>query len=958
MIMRHNLARLASRFAIFLIAYWSSYVWSGTASTSVLPTKPSPTFAFYYGTDIPWESLGAFDVAVVEPGNVGPAGWAHRLNPGTTVAAYIAVGEVHPTRAYFQQMQPEWKLGENKAWGSIVVDQAAPGWSAFYVTQVIKPLWDSGYRAFFLDTLDSFTLVAKTPEAQARQVAGMVMLIKAIKRAYPNAKLIFNRGFEILPEVYTLAYAVAAESLFRGWDAGRQTYVQVSQPDRDWILAQLRKCQTDYQLPVIAIDYVPPEDRALARETAQQIKALGIIPWVTNPALNMLGVGQVEVLPRQVLMVHDEPGNLADVANHESHRIGSLPLNYLGLDVRYVYHGAAELHMLSTQVLAGRYAGVVTWMNRDAFPDTPAMVQLLTSAKTQGVPLVMMNALPSAAIMSERGVAVLPSVKLAQAPTLALRSAHVGFEIEPPMPQEAFARISVKPENAVGEVWLRWLSEVAGASDLIAVMPWGGFAAGRSASIELPQGFGTRWVVNPIEFFRAALQVNRAHPVPDVTTETGRRMLLIHVDGDGFPSRAEVPGTPLASQVMLSEFLERYRWPTTVSVIESEVAPGGLYAALSPLMEKTARQIFALPHVEIASHTYSHPFYWADAETGKTQPGRVVGLKISGYSYDARREIVGARDYINTLAPPGKKTTSVLWSGNTQPLATPVRLAYEAGLLNMNGGFTTISQASPSVALVAPLGMMKGDYYQIYAPMQNENVYTNSWTGPFYGYERVIETFDRTEKPLRLKPVNIYYHTYIATKRAGIASLHKVYGWAEEQLKQQRLHPVFSTEYMARVLDWRRATVARTDLGLELRGGLQLRQWRVDASAPLPNFSAQTGLAGYARESTVNFVHAARSIAQWTPAASTASGAAPFFIESANARLLGWETTGTAPEALTHTLRFDARLPLQARLYAPGCELQSNPRSTAVPKASRQGDRLDIDAAAAGTHTLVLRCSS
>ena len=953
--MRHTLTKLASRIAIFLIASWASHVWASDGSTSALTTKASTSFAFYYGTDIPWESLGAFDVAVVEPDNVGSAGWAHRLNPGTTVAAYIAVGEVHPTRAYFQQMKPEWKLGENKAWGSIVVDQAALGWSAFYVAQVIKPLWDTGYRAFFLDTLDSFTLVAKTPEAQARQIAGMVALIKAIKRAYPDAKLIFNRGFEILPEVHTLAYAVAAESLFRGWDAGKQAYVPVSQPDRDWILTQLRKCQTDYQLPVIAIDYVMPEDRALARDTAQKIKALGITPWVTNPALNMLGVGQVEVLPRQVLIVHDEPGNLADVANHESHRIGSMPLNYLGLDVRYVYHGSSEMLMLSNQVLAGRYAGIVTWMSRDSFPEAPAMVQLLSTAKTQGVPFVMINALPSEAIMSERGVEVLPSVKLAQAPTLALRSAHIGFEIEPPKPQEVFERIAVQP--GAGDVWLRWRNEVGDASDLMAVMPWGGFAAGRSAIVELPQDLGAHWVVNPIEFFRAALQVNRATPVPDVTTETGRRMLLIHVDGDGFPSRAELPGTPLAPQVMLSEFLERYRLPTTVSIIEGEVAPTGLHAALSPLMEKTARQLFALPHVEIASHTYSHPFYWADAETGKMQPGRVVGLKLPGYSYDARHEIVGARDYINTLAPPGKKTTSVLWSGNTEPLATPVRLAYEAGLLNMNGGYTIISQADPSLTLVAPLGMMKGDYYQIYAPMQNENVYTNSWTGPFYGYERVIETFDRTEKPLRLKPVNIYYHTYIATKRAGIASLHKVYGWAEEQLKQQRLQPVFSTEYMARVLDWRRATVARTDAGLELRGGLQLRQWRVDATAPLPTLSAQTGLAGYARENTVNFVHAARPTVQWTPTSSTSLGPAPFFIESANARLLGWETTGTAPQALTHTLRFEAHLPLRARLFAPGCELQSNQRPSAGLKASRQGDRLDIETVAAGTSTVVLRCS-
>ena len=157
---------LVTRIAIFLIAICTQQA------------RAMPTFAFYYGSDIPWETLGAFDVAVVEPGNVGAAGWAHRLNPDTTVAAYIAVGEVHPTRPYFKQMRPEWKLGDNPAWGSIVVDQAAPGWSAFYLEQVIEPLWKQGFRAFFLDTLDSFYLVAKTPETQQQQIAGMAALVR------------------------------------------------------------------------------------------------------------------------------------------------------------------------------------------------------------------------------------------------------------------------------------------------------------------------------------------------------------------------------------------------------------------------------------------------------------------------------------------------------------------------------------------------------------------------------------------------------------------------------------------------------------------------------------------------------------------------------------------------------------------------------------------------------------
>ena len=49
----------------------------------------------------------------------------------------------------------------------------------------------------------------------------------------------WRAGFEILPQVHTAAYAVAAESLFQGWNAGRKAYRAVPQADRDWILAQL-----------------------------------------------------------------------------------------------------------------------------------------------------------------------------------------------------------------------------------------------------------------------------------------------------------------------------------------------------------------------------------------------------------------------------------------------------------------------------------------------------------------------------------------------------------------------------------------------------------------------------------------------------------------------------------------------------------------------------------------------
>ena len=137
--------------------------------------------------------------------------------------------------------------------------------------------------------------------------------------------------------------------------------------------------------------------------------------------------------------------------------------------------------------------------------------------------------------------------------------------------------------------------------------------------VGMPGTDQSRWVIDPFALLREALRL-QDFPVPDVTTENGRRLLLAHVDGDGFPSKAELPGTPFAGEVLRREILERYRIPHTISVIEAEVSPQGLYPQWADQLEGIAKRIFAMPHVEIASHSYSHPFFWEPGQrpTGMT----------------------------------------------------------------------------------------------------------------------------------------------------------------------------------------------------------------------------------------------------------------------------------------------------------------------------------------------------
>ena len=139
--------------------------------------------------------------------------------------------------------------------------------------------------------------------------------------------------------------------------------------------------------------------------------------------------------------------------------------------------------------------------------------------------------------------------------------------------------------------------------------------------------------------------------------EAVRDRPLGEVDGDGFASRAFLPGAPLSGNVLLDQFIANTDLPHTISVIEGEVGEAGLYPESHEEFEAVARRIFREPNVELASHSYSHPFFW-QASLLKSSDKTLYGLNlpIPNYEIDLDREINGSVDYINTkLAPPNKK---------------------------------------------------------------------------------------------------------------------------------------------------------------------------------------------------------------------------------------------------------------------------------------------------------------
>lgn len=263
--------------------------------TGLAPAFSAPgSVAFFYGANAPINHLSAYEWVVVQPGNFdSPKPLRHK---GVEVFAYISVGELEERQLTDPGVDPSWVIGHNKAWQSRVADLTQSGWRHYLVERSMAALWSKGYRAFFLDTLDSFQLAVADDAGRRKQIRGLVDLVKAAHARFPGVKLLFNRGFEILPEVAPLCAGVAAESLFAGWDAGNQNYRDVRANDRAWLLGKLNEVKDRYRLPVVVIDYLPSSESTRAARVAHDIRQLGFIPWVANPSLDELDLAG---LPRR-----------------------------------------------------------------------------------------------------------------------------------------------------------------------------------------------------------------------------------------------------------------------------------------------------------------------------------------------------------------------------------------------------------------------------------------------------------------------------------------------------------------------------------------------------------------------------------------------------------------------------------------------------------------------------------
>ncbi len=694
---------------------------------------------------------------------------------------YVDVGEQDSKEG----IKKSWIIGENKRWHSYVMDIRNKEYQDYLIKKMKKMSYN--FDGFFFDTLDSYELtsVDKTSYKKA-----LIKFFKRVKKIFKGKILIYNRGFDIAKVVKPTA--VVAENLFEV--DGKP----LSESEKRWIIEKLNEVKKDGIIP-IGIEYVTPYNQKDAIKIAKKIRELGFLPYVGDINLKAVGVSNTYLIPRKILIVYDEEAHKEDSL---AHTMVSMPLEFFG----YVPKLVSYKHL----------------------PKDTSIYQAIIVVLESGKSFNNLAPWYKEQIKKGKKILFLGDFGLDDLSFLGIET-FVGdkkckLESKKINPFEAnFVPTSIYyyPKDAKNLITYK-CGEYKNV--IAAKTKWGGYFV--NPFVEF--GDYILWRVNPFDFIPYVLDLPR-EPLPDYTTENGGRIWYSHLDGDGF-FNMHVGYNKFSAEVVYEKIFKKYNKPFSASIIVGTFLKNGPYPLLVDKGKKVLKKIYKLKNVEPATHTFSHPFDW------QTHP--IPHLPIKGYKFSFYQEVVGAAKILEKWI--NKPVREVFWSGNCNPSKDVLKLAYENGIFNMNGKDTYITYDKKFLMLIAPLGIWKGDYFQIYGQIANEEIFTDLWKNKA-GYVKAIQTMKLTDDKYRLKPIDVYFHYYIGSTDISLWSLKKVLKYS----LSQKIVPMFASDFIKVVLDFENSVMIRgLDGEYYFRNDSNLRTLKIKGKVNIDMVKSQ-GVIGY-----------------------------------------------------------------------------------------------------------------
>lgn len=244
-----------------------------------------------YDLHPPAEALLRHDLSILDAHAIADLRPAQQA--GHQVLAYLSLVELAPDSPFTALAKKRGvpHVGRNEAWSSALLDVSTTAWRRFILDDCARLAMMRGFDGFFLDTADSIERLPVKNAAQARVYQeAVISVVKALHERWPQKPIVMNRGFALVNELASSLSGVLVESVCHSFNPITKHYAPVSGSDHAWITDRLREVQA-LDLPVFAVDYVQPKDKTLARDTAQALRKLGCVPFITTPELTGVVLG-------------------------------------------------------------------------------------------------------------------------------------------------------------------------------------------------------------------------------------------------------------------------------------------------------------------------------------------------------------------------------------------------------------------------------------------------------------------------------------------------------------------------------------------------------------------------------------------------------------------------------------------------------------------------------------------
>lgn len=558
-------------------------------------------------------------------------------------------------------------------------------------------------------------------------------------------------------------------------------------------------------------------------------------------------------IPRKILALYDA-SNVEDVTQTSIHRHAEMPLNYLGLEV--VYRDVNQ--PLPAEFEMAGFRGIITWFTKRDEIKTPS--DFCGWAKDQMVAGRKLVIFERMGFYVEGTRRILPACK-DMLQYLGVRY-MAGFtedrfyldvvRKDPAMTEfehklgvaEDLKYVHLKPTDPKARIYLvmRRTDVPDSDSSLIFTTSHGGLVYASYVQADESDAINRiHWRINPFRFFEEAYTV-KGLPRPDVTTLNGTRIFYSHIDGDGIFNVSHIDNKTYSGEIIYNEILKPYAdIPISTSIITGYLDMPQYTGAREMALY---RDIFSLPNIEATAHGYAHPQKWLK---------RKVELNIPGYTFNIQKEVQGAVELERGLLKKlgiDKPVPMFQWTGDCMVPPEAIESSIAAGVVNMNGGDSRFDDYYDSHSFVAPLGILKEGFRQIYASNSNEYTYTDVWEGRYYGYGEVLATFENTGAPRRLSPVNIYYHFYSGERVAALQALKSAYDYT----RNHRVFPIVASRFPRIVGDFFATQIFPVAGGYRIKNQGELRTIRFDEEKRNVDLGRSMGILGFTHDNASLYV--------------------------------------------------------------------------------------------------------